>query len=38
MEFTKIHIKNEHKDIHDKLKDQKLASYKAKVVLGVGTK
>ncbi len=28
---------NEYKDIHDKLKAEKLGSYKAVVVLGVGT-
>ncbi len=37
VEVRKVHCKNEYKDIHDKLKDEKLASYKAIVVLGIGT-
>ncbi len=37
VELRKVHCRNEYKDIHNKLKDEKLASYKAVVVLGVGT-
>ncbi len=37
VEVRKVHCRNEYKDIHEKLKGEKMASYKAVVVLAVGT-
>ncbi len=37
VELRKVQCRNEYRHIHDKLKEEKLASYKAVVVLGVGT-
>ncbi len=37
VEVRKVQCRNEYKDIHEKLKGEELASYKAVVILGVGT-
>ncbi len=37
VEVRKVNCRNEYKDIHEKLREEKLAGYKAIVVLGVGT-